>query len=308
MRSVRHMNIVYFYGAGRDEHGTPFLVTEYCSRGSLRGILSDRSVKLDWPRRMRFALDAARGIQFLHSLDPPRIHRDLKCANLLVSSSWVVKVADFGTARLVAELRPSPSADTDNAPDHRHDQQVSAEAGAATTAHPHPSVEPAMVAAAVGHDKDASLALPQFQSLSPASAASSSASPPPQQQRQPRALVAPTWRRRFWRRRPQPPSLPATRDADPAASHSAKTMTRDIGTTLWQAPEVMMGAEYGTPADVYRCVSHVVGRAGRARCRCASCTPDGSVCVRAVLPLSCTRFAHGLCPLKASTRGKCVMR
>ena len=38
-------------------------------------------------------------MRFLHGLNPPRIHRDLKAANLLVSQNWVVKVSDFGTAR-----------------------------------------------------------------------------------------------------------------------------------------------------------------------------------------------------------------
>lgn len=100
MRSIRHPHIVLFYGAGLDEAGIPFLVTELLSVGSLRGLLSDASVGLAWPLRVQFAAHAAKGMKFLHALRPPRLHRDLKAANLLVSDKWVVKVADFGTSTL----------------------------------------------------------------------------------------------------------------------------------------------------------------------------------------------------------------
>ena len=55
--------------------------------------------------KIRFALDAAKGMRFLHSLRPPRIHRDLKSGNLLASQRWVVKFADFGVARLVIKTK-----------------------------------------------------------------------------------------------------------------------------------------------------------------------------------------------------------
>ena len=102
MRSIRHRNIVLFLGAGRtDNDNCPFLVVEYMERGALSGILHDRSIALTKRQQLQFCLDSAMGIEFLHSLRPPRIHRDIKSSNLLVSRDWVVKVADFGSARLV---------------------------------------------------------------------------------------------------------------------------------------------------------------------------------------------------------------
>ena len=118
MRTLRHPNVVLFLGAGTDpKSGHTYLVLEYLSRGTLRDILHDPQVNIDHAQRLRFALDAAKGMRFLHGLDPPRIHRDLKCANLLVSERWVVKVADFGTARLVNSLQDSqPIAPTTYSP------------------------------------------------------------------------------------------------------------------------------------------------------------------------------------------------
>ena len=100
MRQLRHPNIVLFLGAGSfKEDGNLFLVTEFVIRGSLHGVLMDASIGLTYEQQIRFCLDSSLGMRFLHGLNPPRIHRDLKAANLLVSQNWVVKVSDFGTAR-----------------------------------------------------------------------------------------------------------------------------------------------------------------------------------------------------------------
>lgn len=100
MQTMRHPNIVLFLGAGKSSsQGQPFLVVEFTSRGSLRHVLDDDSIELNAILKISFALDACKGMSFLHNLNPPRIHRDLKSDNLLVSKSWIVKVADFGVGR-----------------------------------------------------------------------------------------------------------------------------------------------------------------------------------------------------------------
>ena len=100
MRQLRHPNIVLFLGAGSfEDDGNLFLVTEFVIRGSLHGVLMDTSIGIAYRQQIQFCLDSALGMRFLHGLNPPRIHRDLKAANLLVSHNWVVKVSDFGTAR-----------------------------------------------------------------------------------------------------------------------------------------------------------------------------------------------------------------
>ena len=99
MQTMRHPNIVLFLGAGKTPEEQPFLVLEFTRRGSLRKVLDDEIIDLTDRRKIDFAIDAAKGMAFLHDLNPPRIHRDLKGENLLVSESWVVKVADFGLGR-----------------------------------------------------------------------------------------------------------------------------------------------------------------------------------------------------------------
>lgn len=60
------------------------------------------SDELTWERKLNFALDTARGMAYLHKLNV--VHRDLKSHNLLVSTAWRVKIADFGTSRLMDAL------------------------------------------------------------------------------------------------------------------------------------------------------------------------------------------------------------
>lgn len=64
----------------------PAVVTEYCARGSLNDVLkrarasTSLAAQLDWPRRLNMALDAAKGMLYLHSCTPPIIHRDVSRA------------------------------------------------------------------------------------------------------------------------------------------------------------------------------------------------------------------------------------
>lgn len=61
-------------------------------------------IRLDWTRRLRVALGAARGLQYLHDLaDPPIIHRDIKTNNILLDGTLNAKVADFGLSKLMGD-------------------------------------------------------------------------------------------------------------------------------------------------------------------------------------------------------------
>ncbi|XP_065178459.1 uncharacterized protein LOC135809116 [Sycon ciliatum] len=103
MKTIRHPNIVMFLGAGLHQN-QPFIVVEFMARGPLSSLIRNLSIPVNLSQKVRWALDVAKGMHYLHSLMPPRIHRDLKTSNLLLSECWVAKVADFGTARLVSDV------------------------------------------------------------------------------------------------------------------------------------------------------------------------------------------------------------
>ncbi|KAG0478012.1 hypothetical protein HPP92_012731 [Vanilla planifolia] len=103
MNWIRHPNVILFMGAvTKPPHLS--IVTEYLPRGSLYHLINRTAAgeTLDQKRRLRMALDVAKGINHLHCLNPPIVHWDLKSPNLLVDKNWSVKVCDFGLSRLKA--------------------------------------------------------------------------------------------------------------------------------------------------------------------------------------------------------------
>ncbi|KAJ7965834.1 Protein kinase superfamily protein [Quillaja saponaria] len=103
MKRVRHPNVVLFMGAVTKRPHLS-IVTEYLPRGSLYRLIHRPASGeiLDQRKRLRMALDVAKGINYLHNLNPPIVHWDLKSPNLLVDKNWTVKVCDFGLSRFKA--------------------------------------------------------------------------------------------------------------------------------------------------------------------------------------------------------------
>ncbi|OIT39610.1 PREDICTED: serine/threonine-protein kinase EDR1 [Nicotiana attenuata] len=99
MRRLRHPNVVRFMGAiTRPPHLS--IITEFLPRGSLYRIIHRPHCQIDERRRIKMALDVAKGMDCLHTSNPTIVHRDLKSPNLLVDKNWTVKVCDFGLSRL----------------------------------------------------------------------------------------------------------------------------------------------------------------------------------------------------------------
>ncbi|KAJ1692250.1 hypothetical protein LUZ63_008948 [Rhynchospora breviuscula] len=99
---VNHKHLVGLLGFC-DDRGERILVVEYMPNGTLYDHLhrlppSDSSpLFTSWTARLKIALDAARGIEYLHSYAVPGIiHRDIKSSNILLDSQWTAKVSDFG--------------------------------------------------------------------------------------------------------------------------------------------------------------------------------------------------------------------
>ncbi|MQL78814.1 hypothetical protein Taro_011247 [Colocasia esculenta] len=104
---VHHASLVELigYAASNDEL---FLVYEYAQKGSLKNHLHDPVSKghtsLSWISRVQIALDAAKGLEYIHEHTRTHyVHRDIKTSNILLDSSFRAKISDFGLAKLVGK-------------------------------------------------------------------------------------------------------------------------------------------------------------------------------------------------------------
>ncbi|KAA8546141.1 hypothetical protein F0562_020965 [Nyssa sinensis] len=100
MRKVRHKNVVQFIGACTKPPSL-YIVTEFMSGGSVYDYLHKQKGTFKLPTLLKVAIDISKGMNYLHQNNI--IHRDLKAANLLMDENEVVKVADFGVARVKAQ-------------------------------------------------------------------------------------------------------------------------------------------------------------------------------------------------------------
>ncbi|XP_064205988.1 receptor-interacting serine/threonine-protein kinase 4-like isoform X1 [Anguilla rostrata] len=94
MEAAKFRYILPVYGICSDPQG---LVMEYMETGSLETLLASET--LPWELRFRIIHETAVGMNFLHCMNPPLLHLDLKPANILLDAHYHVKISDFGLAR-----------------------------------------------------------------------------------------------------------------------------------------------------------------------------------------------------------------
>ncbi|KAL6501303.1 hypothetical protein OROHE_024950 [Orobanche hederae] len=102
--NIRHRNIVRLL-AFCSNKDTNLLVYEYMRNGSLGEALHGKKGGfLSWKMRYKIALDAAKGMCYLHhDCSPLIVHRDVKSNNILLNSGFEAHVADFGLAKFLVD-------------------------------------------------------------------------------------------------------------------------------------------------------------------------------------------------------------
>ncbi|KAK8923455.1 putative inactive receptor kinase [Platanthera zijinensis] len=107
--AVKHPNLVpllaYYYS--KEEK---LLVYDYIPNGNLHSLLHGETgageSPLSWENRVNIALDAARGIEYIHSISPSSSHGNIKSSNILITSSFGARISDHG----IAHFFPSSAA------------------------------------------------------------------------------------------------------------------------------------------------------------------------------------------------------
>ena len=103
---LRHPNVVRFFGIYHPPGArVPSLVMErlHCSLTSLL----EENPLVPIGTKLSIIKDVALGLRYLHTRNPPIIHRDLSSNNVLLSKGMEGKIGDLGTARLVDPRRQS---------------------------------------------------------------------------------------------------------------------------------------------------------------------------------------------------------
>ncbi|KAE9336874.1 hypothetical protein PR003_g12284 [Phytophthora rubi] len=103
MASMEHPHIVEFIGVAWDSLTNMCVVSEFMAGGDLKALLSDYEEQ-EYPmgfsrEKLKIALHIAHALTYMHSLEPPIIHRDLKSKNVLLNERLDAKLTDFGTSR-----------------------------------------------------------------------------------------------------------------------------------------------------------------------------------------------------------------
>ncbi|KAH7283328.1 hypothetical protein KP509_34G001700 [Ceratopteris richardii] len=110
IQRLRHPNIVQFLGAVT-KSSPVMIIFEYMPEGDLYEYLK-QSGTLKLPKVLDFALDIARGLNFMHEYKPGAvIHRDLKPKNILQDNTGHLKVADLGLSKVLKNAAQAISED-----------------------------------------------------------------------------------------------------------------------------------------------------------------------------------------------------
>ncbi|XP_072523631.1 guanylate cyclase 2G [Salminus brasiliensis] len=94
MKELKHENLVQFFGVC-NEPPNVCIVIQYCKKGSLKDVLRNSEIELDWMFKLSFAYDIVSGMEYIHR-SSLKSHGNLKPSTCLVDSRLQVKLSGFG--------------------------------------------------------------------------------------------------------------------------------------------------------------------------------------------------------------------
>jgi len=114
---LHHPNIVKMLGVyyPSDRAVLPVLVMELMEC-SLKQLLENYQ-NIPMYVKLSILQDVSRGLCYLHTLNPPLMHRDLNCNNILLTTSLVAKIADLAVMKVVSPLSLKNMTKTPKVPD-----------------------------------------------------------------------------------------------------------------------------------------------------------------------------------------------
>ncbi|XP_074662616.1 atrial natriuretic peptide receptor 1-like [Tubulanus polymorphus] len=98
MRDTSHENMNTFIGACVQPE-KQCLLYQYCTKGSLQDVLENDDIQLDSVFKGSLINDLANGLHYLHG-SGLKAHGHLKSSNCVIDSRWMLKITDYGLARL----------------------------------------------------------------------------------------------------------------------------------------------------------------------------------------------------------------
>ncbi|XP_015579820.1 probable serine/threonine-protein kinase WNK3 isoform X2 [Ricinus communis] len=110
LKTLKHKNIIKFYNSWVDTKNENInFITEIFTSGTLRQYRRKHK-HVDLRALKKWSRQILEGLSYLHSHDPPVIHRDLKCDNIFVNGNQgEVKIGDLGLAAILQQARSAHS-------------------------------------------------------------------------------------------------------------------------------------------------------------------------------------------------------
>ena len=103
LKLLNHPNVVKLHTALFPKGHSPIIITELLHCDLEKYIKeSTSSPKIPNMNLICIALDVIQGLQYMHSLTPPVVHRDLATKNILLTVNGTAKIADMGVAKVFA--------------------------------------------------------------------------------------------------------------------------------------------------------------------------------------------------------------